>query len=151
MSNNVATWLWLIGNKNNAIRLRARLTSLKSPPLDQLFGPEPLQCPLTVLYGAEVSRQVYANGDLRPALDAWDTGEITPDDLRRWCLSIEKGEYATDFPFDPGYNASLVKTVARTLVQKLVAKAKVVENKLKKDPRKNSRKVLKAIDWDQID
>src|SRR6266550_8801708 len=119
MSNNVATWLWLIGTKANALKLRARLTGLKPPPLDPAFGPEPVQCPLTVLYGAEVSRQAYANETLRPALDAWDQGAVTPDDLRRWCLTIEKGEYATDFPFNSITNAVHVQARARAMAKQL--------------------------------
>lgn len=91
--NIIAAWLYMIGTPERARRLRARLEGLKSPPLDPAFGPEPKQCPLTVLYGAEVSRQAYANPKLQPALDAWDTEYVTVADLRRWCLEIERGKY----------------------------------------------------------
>ena len=91
--NIVACWLYMIGNAQNAKRLRQRVESLKPPVLDPLFGPEPPQCPLTVLYGAEASRQAYASPELRPALDAWDTGYVTAADLRRWCSEIERGNY----------------------------------------------------------
>lgn len=159
MSNNVAIWLWLIGTKENAIKLRTRLTGLKSPPLDPGFGPEPIQCPLTVLYGAEVSRQAYANSDIRPALDAWDTGEVSPDDLRRWCLTIEKGEYATDCPFDPRTNAILVQTNTRTMACELADRdyrrrsdgasgKRPVDNK---KLQKHRRKEIKPINWDKLD
>jgi hypothetical protein len=150
--NVVRLWLYLISTKANATKLRARLSSLKSPPLDTLFGPEPLQCPLTVLYGAEVSRQVYANDVYRPALDAWDNGTVTPDDLRRWCLVIENGGYSTDLPFSPMVNASFVKAQTRLAMQRLRAKVeREVETKVKRDPRKGTRKVVKPIDWSLID
>ena len=91
--NIIAAWLYMIGTPENARRLRARLEGLKAPPLDPSFGPEPKQCPLTVIYGAEVSRRAYADAKLRPALDAWDNEYVTVADLRRWCLEIERGKY----------------------------------------------------------
>jgi len=154
MYNVAKTWLVLIGTVQNATRLRARLTSLKSPPLDTLFGPEPLQCPLTVLYGAEVSRQVYANPTYRPALDAWDNGSVTPDDLRRWCLVIERGEYAGGI-FSPELNAITVHSATRTMARTLAdreynrrAKGNVEKKKLL--PRRGA-KAPKPIDWSQLD
>ena len=92
--NIVAAWLFMIATPANARKLRSRLDSLKPPPLDPLFGPEPKQCPLTVIYGAEASRRAYLDRRLRPALDAWDTEYVTIADLRRWCLEIERGNYA---------------------------------------------------------
>jgi hypothetical protein len=67
-----------------------------------------------VLYGAEVSRQAYANPALRPALDAWDTGMVTPDDLRRWCLVIEGTDGPVEYVhrFNPMLNASAVSQKA---------------------------------------
>lgn len=98
--NLVALWLSLIGNPERAKKLRARLDGLKSPEVDKAFGPEPPQCPTTVLFGAETSRRLYSDPRYRPALDAWDTGEVSKSDLRRYCLWIEKGQY--DGPsFDP--------------------------------------------------
>ena len=94
MRNVIQTWLYLVGTASRARKLRMRLDGLQSPPLDPMFGPEPLQCPLTVLYGAETSRAAYADPSLRPALDAWDTGAVSPADLRRWCIEIERGNYA---------------------------------------------------------
>lgn len=157
--NVVAIWLYLISTPANATRLRARLTSLKSPPLDTLFGPEPLQCPLTVIYGAEVSRQVYANAALRPALDAWDNGSVTSDDLRRWCLTIEKGEYASDSTFDPRANAQLVQSNTRSMAKKLADRDNSrrdsrVRNDRTLDRKKLEKKRPKApspIDWAQLD
>lgn len=88
--NTVQTWLGLIGTPQRARKLRARVDTLASPVLDEAFGPEPKQCPTTVLYGAALSQRLYADPKYRPALDAWDTGQVTPSDLRRWCLEIEK-------------------------------------------------------------
>src|SRR5258708_4975331 len=91
--NIIKTWLYLVGTPARARKLRMRIDGLQSPPLDPMFGPEPLQCPLTVLYGAETSRRAYADPLIRPALDAWDTGAVSPADLRRWCIEIERGNY----------------------------------------------------------
>lgn len=91
--NIVAAWLYMIGTPERARRLRARVDGLKPPQLDPLFGPEPPQCPLTVMFGAEVSRKAYLDAKLRPALDAWDSGYTTAADLRRWCYEIEHGRY----------------------------------------------------------
>lgn len=94
--NIVQQWLQLIGTPERAKKLRARLDSLSSPKeLDPSFGPEPPQCPTTVLFGAETSRKLYTDPDYRPALDAWDTGEVSKGDLRRYCLWIERGMYKT--------------------------------------------------------
>lgn len=91
--NVISTWLFLIGTPDRARKLRMRIDGLIPPPLDELFGPEPVQCPTTVLFGAEISRSLYASPSTRPALDAWDTGAVSKADIRRWCLEIEKGRY----------------------------------------------------------
>jgi hypothetical protein len=91
--NIIATWLYLVGTNERARKLRARIDTLEPPPLDKTFGPEPPQCPTTVLFGAAVSRALYVDKRTRPALDAWDNGYVTRADLRRWCLEIEKGKY----------------------------------------------------------
>jgi hypothetical protein len=91
--NTIQTWLYLIGTPERARKLRLRVDGLKPPPLDEGFGEEPSQCPTTVLHGAGISRVLYANPDTRPALDAWDTGQVSKSDIRRWCLTIEQGKY----------------------------------------------------------
>lgn len=88
--NIIQTWLFLIKTPTQAKKLRLRLDTLKAPPLDEAFGPEPKQCPTTVLFGIKESQRLYANPAIRPALDAWDQGYVTPSDLRRWCLEIER-------------------------------------------------------------
>lgn len=100
MTNNIYKWLTLIGTPERARKLRARVDTLSSPPLDENFGPEPAQCPTTVLFGAEVSRRLYADPYYRPALDAWDTGEVSKSDLRRYCLAVER-ECCIAPTFDP--------------------------------------------------
>jgi len=110
--NIIQTWLYLIRTPERARKLRSRIGGLKPPPLDALFGPEPAQCPLTVLDGAEASRRAYANPQFRPALDAWDTGYVTPADLRRWCVEIERG--AVSWPIDQVARATPLATIART-------------------------------------
>lgn len=115
-----STWLFLIGSAVNAKRLRLRLEGLKPPPLDQLFGPEPKQCPLTVIYGAEVSRKAYADPLLRPALDSWDSGYLDITDLRRLCLEIETGRYvgpSFSFSYDERVRAYPVSQVNQMLNQ----------------------------------
>jgi len=72
----------------NAVKLRRRTDSLREPPLDPAFGPEPKQCPSTVILGSVASAKLYANPRYRPALDAWDQGRVTPADLRRWSLEL---------------------------------------------------------------
>ena len=91
--NIVQTWLFLIGTPERARKLRARIDNLKSPELDSEFGPEPKQCPTTVLFNASTSRRLYTDPDIRPALDAWDTGYVDKDDIWAWCRYIEEGKY----------------------------------------------------------
>ncbi len=91
--NKIQTWLALIGTPERARKLRQRVDSLRSPVLDTAFGPEPAQCPTTILLGGKRSQQLYALPAIRPALDAWDTGEISALDLRRFCMYVEKGYY----------------------------------------------------------
>lgn len=91
--NIISTWLYLIGTAERARKLRLRVDGLVSPPLDELYGMEPVQCPTTVLFGAAVSRRLYVDPVTRLALDAWDTGIVSKSDIRRWCQEIEKGRY----------------------------------------------------------
>src|SRR5258708_38561846 len=106
--NLVATWLKLIGTPERARKLRSRIDGLTSPELDKSFGPEPPQCPTTVLFGAEASRRLYSDPEDRAALDAWDTGEVSRGDLRRYCLWVERGKFTgTTFYPDASWQASL--------------------------------------------
>jgi hypothetical protein len=91
--NVIQTWLYLIGTPERAKKLRLRVDGLSSPPLDEAFGQEPAQCPTTILFGANISRRLYADPMIRLALDAWDMGTVSKGDLRRWCVEIEKGRY----------------------------------------------------------
>lgn len=105
--NVIQTWLKLIGTPERARKLRARVDGLISPPLDPNIGPEPPQCPTTVLFGAETSRKLYSDPEYRKALDAWDTGEVSPSDLRRYCQWIEKGNSVTAFYPDASWQGAL--------------------------------------------
>jgi len=91
--NAIATWLYLIGTPERALKLRGRVERLAPPPFDPYFGVEAAQCPTTVLFGLAQSQRLYADPRFRPALDAWDTGEVVAADIRRLCLCIEKGQY----------------------------------------------------------
>lgn len=90
MYNHILAWMELIATPENARKLRARVDRLVPPQLNAEFGPEPPQCPTTVLYGAAKSAKLYADPRYRQAMDMWDTGEVTPRDLKIWCLAIEK-------------------------------------------------------------
>lgn len=94
--NVVAIWLALIGTPERAKKLRPRLPYLVppggNPDLD--FGPEPRQCPTTVLFGYTRSRTLYYSRSVQPALDAWDNQTVTAGDLHRWCTWIEEGNYS---------------------------------------------------------
>lgn len=92
-------WLELIATPAKAKKLRPRLTTLKPPVLDPDFGPEAAQCPTTVLFGYQESKNLYANPRYRPALDGWDNGMVTVDDLTIWCQYIERGNYQPSKPF----------------------------------------------------
>jgi hypothetical protein len=91
--NPITIWLYLIGNAERARKLRMRVDGLVPPPLDELYGPEPTQCPTTVIFGAAVSRSLYADPRYRNALDSWDQGLVSKQDIRRYCLAIEKNQY----------------------------------------------------------
>ena len=91
--NIVNTWLYLIGTPERAKKLRARVDGLKPPVLDTEFGPEPKQCPTTVLFDSKTSKRLYADPEIRPALDAWDCELVDKDDLWAWCRYIEEGKY----------------------------------------------------------
>lgn len=45
------------------------------------------------MYDARTSQWAYSKALYRDALDAWDMEYLTSDDLRRFCLYIEKGKY----------------------------------------------------------
>jgi hypothetical protein len=92
--NIIQTWLYLIGTPERAKKLHLRVDGLISPPLDEMYGPEPVQCPTTVIFGADISRKLYTrNPDARKAMDAWDMGSVSKSDIRRWCMLIEDGKY----------------------------------------------------------
>ena len=117
--NTIQQWLFLIGVPERARKLRLRVDGLVAPQVDEMFGPEPIQCPTTVLFGANTARLLYADPRYRPALDAWDTGAISKGDLRRFCLMIEKGKY-TGPVFAPGSQEFKDEQMVRLLTQSIV-------------------------------
>lgn len=90
------TWCYLIGGKEQAEKLKARVLKLQAPPYNMWFGREPLQCPLTVIYNVEVSKLCYALPELRPALDAWDMQYLNKRDLLAIATYVAEGYYHGD-------------------------------------------------------
>ncbi len=126
--NNVKSWLQLIGTPERAKKLRARLDSLSSPKdLDPNFGPEPFQCPTTVLFGAETSRKLYTDSGYRPALDAWDTQEVSKGDLRRYCLWIERGEYTGPIFYPDASWQARLRSVSTANASRLALRRQTLE------------------------
>lgn len=88
MNNVVKPWLFLIGTPERAKSLRKKLDYI-APKADG----SPMTCPTELLFGAATSASIYAHPKFRPALDAWDTGELGVDDVRRFCVGVERGWY----------------------------------------------------------
>lgn len=65
------------------------LLSREGFPVAYLPQRTPPTCPATVLFGENKASKIYANPNLRPALDAWDSGEIGIKELQRICYQIE--------------------------------------------------------------
>lgn len=100
-------WLYLIGTPQRARKLWSILPKLGEArkvnelildhdgmPALYLMQREPAMCPTVALFGVKEAAKLYADARLRPALDAYDTGEITKADLRRCCTEIINGRYA---------------------------------------------------------
>lgn len=103
--NAVQGWLRLIGSKDRARTVRSLLHKLGEARMVAIakFGGEegetmlvyqPGECPIGAAFGLRASQLAYADPELRPALDAWDRGEVTKVDVKRYCLEIEQGNDA---------------------------------------------------------
>jgi hypothetical protein len=114
--NIVNAWLYLIGTPQRARRLIAGLDSLTGRlhkkcggliakgrcakcKAKDLFNQKnwtlasPPPCPTSVLFSRDRQGRIYGDGELRPALDAWDQGFVTKADIRRYCQHIISGGY----------------------------------------------------------
>ena len=91
--NPIAGWLVLIGTAANARKLRMLIEKLPAAVVDgdgRIV--EPAMCPTIPRFGMRESARLYADPTFRPALDAWDTGLITKQDIVRLCHVIEGRE-----------------------------------------------------------
>jgi len=114
MSNVIRLWLALIGTSERAELLLDQLWRLdgvrhkhcggevknricqscrKPLPRALLYVEQVPPGPEVVLFGAEVSRKLYSFPQLRPAFDAWDTRQITKQDIRRLAEWVAEGNY----------------------------------------------------------
>lgn len=97
-----AIWTKLIGTAQRAKKLRQLLPKLGQAtieinlltyadgmPAAYLSQRKPAMCPTKLLYGDKESQKFYLNAEFRPALDAWDNGEVTVADIRKICRQIE--------------------------------------------------------------
>ena len=110
----VKTWLYLIGTPERAERLNEeiwRLDGLRhrncggdikrrvcqkcSRPIARvaIMAAEPKPSPEVILFGILTSRQLYADPEIRPALDAWDCGLVGKADIKRFAEWIMEGRY----------------------------------------------------------
>jgi len=97
--NVIQTWLYLIGTKERAVKLRDRVDDLTASREN-----EARQCPTTVLFGLAISRKLYTDPKIRPALDAWDTEEVSAQNIKRWCTEVERGLYRGPI-YDPVFSS----------------------------------------------
>ncbi len=97
----IRIWLKLIGTKERAEKLLATMWRYHKW---HTLSP----CPTVTLFGEEWN---YGDCDVRPALDAWDAGHLSPLDISRLCTYIIEGNYN-----GPAYNEEdLTDTKAETL------------------------------------
>lgn len=96
--NYIQAWLYIIGTRERARKLLKVLDKLPGATVardeflqqDVTYAP---MCPTQILFGAKEAGKVYADPQLRPALDAWDNGALTKHDIRRFAQWIERGKY----------------------------------------------------------
>lgn len=112
--NAIAAWLFIIGIPERAKKLRNLLDKLplgyvELEPIRDCNGKDagtrslyhPPMCPTVPLFGQRESAKLYADPNTRAALDAWDTQQLTKEDISRFCIWIERGRYRGE-AFQPG-------------------------------------------------
>lgn len=87
--NPVAGWLYLIGTPQRARKLRLLIDRAQDAVLANGKIVEPALCPTRILFGEHESHRIYANEQLRPALDAWDTGSISKTEIVELCYLVD--------------------------------------------------------------
>lgn len=96
--NSISAWLYIIGTRERAKKLLKVLDRLPGETVakDEFLGTQityaPM-CPTQILFGAKEAGKIYADPELRPALDAWDSGELSRHDIRRFAQWVERGKY----------------------------------------------------------
>lgn len=130
--NVVETWLYLIGTPQRAKTLldnlwkldgqkhrgcgglvKRRVCQICQHPLARIAIREedPKPDPVSILY-PWLSELIYADESLRPALDAWDTGAITKQDVKRfaeWILEQQQPPVGDSFSPDGWLGELLAK------------------------------------------
>lgn len=114
MKNTIATWLYLIGTRERAIYLRKHFAELGEQHV--MAEDEPANDPTRLLFGSRLNEVLYADPAFRPALDAWDTGEVSAEDIRLLALWIERGNYK-----GPSFEASNAYVASRASASRRAA------------------------------
>ena len=115
MVNIIASWLFLIGTVERAKRLlgnidvldgmqhkgcsgvvsegRCRRCKAKGLTDTDWYETLPRPCPTRLMFDRQNQGWIYADASLRPALDAWDQGTVTRNDIWNYAAFIAGGKY----------------------------------------------------------
>lgn len=97
--NSISAWLYIIGTRERAKKLLKVLDRLPGEThakddflgVDVVYAP---MCPTQILFGAKEAGKIYADPQLRQALDDWDSGALSRADIRRFAQWVERGKYS---------------------------------------------------------